>query len=167
MYLVAAKRYAELREQQRFGTRPRDPAPLLARRALRATLLVAAAGAGVAYTGWAFTPPFHVVWYALSIVPFLLWLGRYAALIGAGAGQAPEELILRDRTLLGAERRLGRALHRRRLCRAVTATARTGAELELCGWGRVGANPCGVVRAPRRRAGRARRSRMPLEPVMG
>ena len=40
------------------------------------------------------------VWYGLSIAPFLLWLGRYAILIGAGAGQAPEELILRDRTLL-------------------------------------------------------------------
>jgi len=35
-----------------------------------------------------------------SIVPFLMWLARYAVLIGAGAGQAPEELILRDRALL-------------------------------------------------------------------
>ena len=31
---------------------------------------------------------------------FLLWLARYASLVGAGAGQAPDELILRDRTLL-------------------------------------------------------------------
>jgi len=55
---------------------------------------------GVAYTGWAVTRPSHLLWYGLSIAPFLLWLVRYATLIGAGAGQAPEELILRDRTLL-------------------------------------------------------------------
>jgi decaprenyl-phosphate phosphoribosyltransferase len=54
----------------------------------------------VLYTGCAFRRPFHVAWYGLSIAPLLLWLGRYATQIGAGAGQAPEELILRDRTLL-------------------------------------------------------------------
>ena len=54
----------------------------------------------MAYIAWAFTRPDHVAWYVLSIAPFLLWLARYAALVGAGAGQAPEELILRDRTLL-------------------------------------------------------------------
>lgn len=99
IFLVAAKRYAELREHA--GS---TPARASLRRYslghLRLTLAVAAAVAGVAYTGWAFTRPSHVVWYALSIVPFLLWLARYARLIGAGAGQAPEELILRDRTLL-------------------------------------------------------------------
>ena len=99
VYLVAAKRYAELREHAGKGP-SRATLKRYTPEGLRATLLVSAAGAGVAYTGWAFTRPAHVAWYALSIVPFLLWLGRYAALIGAGAGQAPEELILRDRTLL-------------------------------------------------------------------
>ncbi len=99
IYLVAAKRYAELREHAEPG-----PARATLRRYslghLRLTLLAAATMAAVAYTGWAFTRPSHVVWYGLSIAPLLLWLGRYAMLIGAGAGQAPEELILRDRTLL-------------------------------------------------------------------
>ena len=99
IFLVAAKRYAELREQN--GS---TPARASLRRYslghLRLTLAVSASLAGVAYTGWAFTRPSHVVWYGLSIAPFLLWLGRYANLIGAGAGQAPEELNLRDRTLL-------------------------------------------------------------------
>ena len=99
VYLVAAKRYAELREQSDSG-HTRATLRRYTPRALRGTLLIAAAGAGAAYTGWAFTRPFHVAWFALSIVPFLLWLGRYAALIGAGVGQAPEELILRDRTLM-------------------------------------------------------------------
>ena len=99
IYLVAAKRYAELREQA--GS---DPARATLRRYslghLRLTLLAAATVAAVAYTGWAFTRPSHVLWYGSSIAPLVLWLGRYAMLIGAGAGQAPEELILRDRTLL-------------------------------------------------------------------
>jgi decaprenyl-phosphate phosphoribosyltransferase len=99
IYLVAGKRYAELREHAGPG-----PVRATLRRYslghLRLTLLAAATVAAVAYTGWAFTRPTHVVWYGLSIAPFLLWLGRYAILIGAGAGQAPEELILRDRTLL-------------------------------------------------------------------
>ena len=54
----------------------------------------------MAYTSWAFTRPDHVAWYGLSIVPLVLWLGRYSMLLGKGGGQAPEELILRDRMLL-------------------------------------------------------------------
>ncbi len=36
----------------------------------------------------------------MTIIPVVLWLGRYGQLIGRGAGEAPEELILRDRALL-------------------------------------------------------------------
>ncbi len=100
IYLVAGKRYAELREHAGSGVAARATLRRYSPGTLRLTLLAAATIAGVAYTGWAFTRPAHLVWYGLSIAPFLLWLGRYASLIGAGAGQAPEELILRDRTLL-------------------------------------------------------------------
>ena len=99
IYLVAAKRYAELCEHLGEG-----PARATLRRysatGLRLTLLAAATLAALAYTGWAFTRPNHLVWYGLSIAPLLLWLARYASLIGRGAAQAPEELILGDRTLL-------------------------------------------------------------------
>ena len=99
IFLVTAKRYAELREHD--GAAPtRATLRRYSLSQLRVTLAAAATVAVVAYTGWAFTRPSHVVWYGLSIAPFLLWLGRYASLIRAGAGQAPEELILRDRTLL-------------------------------------------------------------------
>jgi decaprenyl-phosphate phosphoribosyltransferase len=99
VFLVAAKRYAELHERV---------APKLERatlrhyslRGLRVTLAAAGALASIAYISWAFTRPSHLLWYGLSIIPFLLWLARYASLAGAGAAQAPEELILRDRTLL-------------------------------------------------------------------
>jgi decaprenyl-phosphate phosphoribosyltransferase len=99
IFLVAAKRYAELREHVSAG-----PMRATLRRyssaSLRLMLLAAATVGGVAYVSWAFTRPAHLVWYALSIAPFLLWLARYGVLVGAGAGQAPEELILRDRVLL-------------------------------------------------------------------
>ena len=99
LFLVAAKRYAELRAHS--GS---SPARATLRRyspgRLRLTLTASAAAAGVAYTSWAFTRPQHVVWYAFSIVPLILWLARYSKLIGRGGGQAPEELILRDRILL-------------------------------------------------------------------
>jgi decaprenyl-phosphate phosphoribosyltransferase len=102
IFLVAAKRYAELREQDGAGAAwVRKTLHRYSLGRLRLTLIVVASVAGVAYTGWAFTRPNHLVWYGLSIAPFLLWLGRYASLIAGGAGQAPEELILRDRTLLG------------------------------------------------------------------
>ncbi|HEY5287859.1 MAG TPA: decaprenyl-phosphate phosphoribosyltransferase [Solirubrobacteraceae bacterium] len=99
VFLVAAKRYAELREPTE-ADHIRATLRLYSLEGLRLTLLVAATLASFAYAGWAFTRPSHVLWYGLSIVPLLLWLGRYTRLIGAGAGQAPEELILRDRTLL-------------------------------------------------------------------
>ena len=99
IYLVAAKRLAELREQR--GAAPLRPTlRRYSPRALELALGVSAAIAATAYVSWAFTRPSHIALYVLSIVPFLLWLVRYAVLVGAGAGQAPEELILRDRTLL-------------------------------------------------------------------
>jgi decaprenyl-phosphate phosphoribosyltransferase len=99
IYLVAAKRYAELREHAGVKA-TRATLQRYSRRSLLATLTGAASVASIAYVSWAFTRPDHVAWYALSIAPLVLWLARYAALVGAGAGQAPEELILRDRALL-------------------------------------------------------------------
>jgi decaprenyl-phosphate phosphoribosyltransferase len=99
IFLVAAKRYAELHER----VAPRLERATLRHyslRGLRLTLAAAGALASIAYISWAFTRPSHLVWYGLSIIPFLLWLVRYASLAGAGAAQAPEELILRDRMLL-------------------------------------------------------------------
>ena len=99
IFLVAAKRFAELREHVGGGA-ARATLRRYSLRGLRVVLLASAGLGGLAYTGWAFTRPSHLLWYGLSIAPLLLWLARYASLIGTGAGQAPEELILRDRTLL-------------------------------------------------------------------
>lgn len=99
IFLVAAKRYAELRERSVSGSM-RATLRHYSLGGLRLTLATAATIMVVSYTGWAFTRPSHVLWYGLSIAPLLLWLVRYANLIEAGAGQAPEELILGDRMLL-------------------------------------------------------------------
>jgi len=98
IFVVSAKRYAELREQAearpaRATLRHYSPS------SLRLTLIAAAAVAVGAYVPWAFTRPQNVVLYVLSALPFVALLARYGQLIAAGAGQAPEDL-LHDRGLL-------------------------------------------------------------------
>lgn len=60
----------------------------------------------VAYCLWAFERAdlldVSVPWYQMSIVPFTTAVLRYAQLLDAGEGGAPEELVLRDHMLLAA-----------------------------------------------------------------
>jgi decaprenyl-phosphate phosphoribosyltransferase len=102
IFVVAGKRHAEL-----FGRAPearngltRATLRRYSEPALRAVLAAAALGTIIAYALWAFARPGHGPWNAVTIVPVVLWLGRYARLVSRGAGEAPEELILRDPVLL-------------------------------------------------------------------
>jgi decaprenyl-phosphate phosphoribosyltransferase len=56
-----------------------------------------------AYCLWAFERPQEVgggeIWYELSIIPFVLGILHYALRLEQGAGAAPEDIVLRDRTL--------------------------------------------------------------------
>jgi decaprenyl-phosphate phosphoribosyltransferase len=68
---------------------------------------VASGVAMVAYCLWAFDAEIHatgIVWFEVSIVPFVLAFLRYALLVERGQGGAPEDVVLRDRPLqaLGA-----------------------------------------------------------------
>jgi decaprenyl-phosphate phosphoribosyltransferase len=99
IFLVAGKRYAELSGNW-SGTPSRETLRRYSIGSLRLLIASSATAATVAYAGWAFTRGQEHVLYELSLVPFVLWLGRYAALLTGGAGEAPEELILRDRLLL-------------------------------------------------------------------
>jgi decaprenyl-phosphate phosphoribosyltransferase len=99
IFLVAGKRYAELSHNGN-GTPSRETLRRYSIRSLRLLIAISATAATVAYAGWAFTRGQEHVLYELSLVPFVLWLGRYAELLAGGAGEAPEELILRDRVLL-------------------------------------------------------------------
>ena len=71
---------------------------------LRWILAVSSALALFAYSVWAFElPAVHgVPWRLLTIAPVALGLGRYGMLLRAGRGEAPEDLVLRDRVLLAA-----------------------------------------------------------------
>jgi decaprenyl-phosphate phosphoribosyltransferase len=97
LFLVVGKRYAEL---LRAGGATRQTLRHYSPQALRWLLAASAALGCVAYARWAFTRAGHELWLELSLLPFALWLHRYATLICAGAGEAPEELVLADRTLL-------------------------------------------------------------------
>jgi decaprenyl-phosphate phosphoribosyltransferase len=63
---------------------------------------VASGVAMVAYCLWAFDAQIHVngiVWFEVSIVPFVLAFLRYALLVEHGQGGAPEDVVLMDRPL--------------------------------------------------------------------
>jgi decaprenyl-phosphate phosphoribosyltransferase len=63
---------------------------------------VASGVAMVAYCLWAFDDQIHhtgIVWFELSIVPFVLAFLRYALLVERGQGGAPEDVVLMDRPL--------------------------------------------------------------------
>ena len=67
-------------------------------------LLLAGSG-GIAlfsYCVWAFQLPDvdGIPWRLLTVIPFTFCLLRYGALIGVGAGEAPEEVLLSDRWLV-------------------------------------------------------------------
>lgn len=99
VFLVAGKRYAEIRA--RAGRAPtRTTLRRYSPQGLRLLCLGAGAVGALAYGGWAFTRAAPGPWIELSLVPFALWLGRYTTLLGSGAGEIPEELILRDPPLL-------------------------------------------------------------------
>jgi decaprenyl-phosphate phosphoribosyltransferase len=103
VFVAAGKRHAELRRTVVSNA-------LVGRRKvlegytelrLRVILVVAAVVAVIAYAVWAFQLPAvqGVPWRPLTIVPFAAGLLRYGALIAAGKGESPEELLLRDRLL--------------------------------------------------------------------
>jgi decaprenyl-phosphate phosphoribosyltransferase len=99
VFLVAGKRHAELVAAGGVSA-ARTTLQRYSRRGLRLLLVTSAGLACVAYTGWSLNRPAAGAWLGLSLVPFVLWIGRYAALVRAGAGEAPEELVLRDTGLV-------------------------------------------------------------------
>lgn len=100
LMLVAGKRYAELGEGPDVSRR----AALLEYSAqyLRFVIGVAATVATTAYCLWAFgrADDGRLSWYELTIIPFVLWLLRYALLLDRGEGHSPEELMFSDRFLV-------------------------------------------------------------------
>ena len=106
VFVAAGKRKAEL---MRTAPGSSEGAPSQRRRVLRRytpgglRLLLAGSGAGAlfAYCVWAFQllDIDGVPWRLLTVIPFAACLLRYGALVAAGGGEAPEEMLLSDRVL--------------------------------------------------------------------
>jgi decaprenyl-phosphate phosphoribosyltransferase len=102
LFIVAGKRYAELRELGEKGS-VRSTLEDYSLDFLRTVLSVSCGAALVSYCIWAFdtkelagtTWPF----YELSIVPMATALLRYTLIVEQGHGAAPEEIFAADRTL--------------------------------------------------------------------
>lgn len=103
VFVAAGKRHAELRRTSlavvTAGRRRVLEGYTEGR--LRMILLASAFVAVFAYAVWAFelTSVHGVPWRPLTIIPFAVCIGRYGALIRAGKGESPEELLLGDRLL--------------------------------------------------------------------
>jgi decaprenyl-phosphate phosphoribosyltransferase len=119
LFLVAGKRYAELRAGEppvawqepsrtlgaaaaRGVARGRASLEEYSERYLRFVVGLAATVTTTAYCLWAFqrSHQARLTWYELTVIPFVLWLLRYALLVDRGAGESPEELVLGDRFLM-------------------------------------------------------------------
>lgn len=100
LHLVATKRFAELRD------RSDDHRTVLAKYDLDVLAEVRYASVAVALTGyllWAFERSAElagVLFFELSTVPFALAMFRYTSAVHGGAGESPEEIVLRDGHIL-------------------------------------------------------------------
>jgi decaprenyl-phosphate phosphoribosyltransferase len=101
LFVAVGKRMAELKRTAAGGLARRGVLRFYTAARLRLMLLGSAAVALFSYCVWAFELPMidGAPWRPLTIVPFAACLARYGTLVQAGHGEAPEELVLRDRWL--------------------------------------------------------------------
>jgi decaprenyl-phosphate phosphoribosyltransferase len=99
IFLVVGKRYAEL-ARDGDGASVRATLGVYTLRGLRIAFNTAALLTFASYCGWAVTRLDHRAIYIISALPLGLWLGRYTALVRRGEGEAPEDVVLRDRSLI-------------------------------------------------------------------
>jgi decaprenyl-phosphate phosphoribosyltransferase len=101
LFVVTAKRYAELRDARDAPLQRRVLAEY-SEEYLRALLATIAGVIVVAYCIWAFGHAGAGSWAtSASAVPFVLGIMRYGLLVDQGHGEEPEALLLGDHTLLG------------------------------------------------------------------
>ena len=104
LFMVAGKRQADHRELELRGIRHRGALGAYSQQFLRFIRGLSAGVAITAYCFWAFEKaalaPRGDIYFELTIVPFVLAILRYALLLEGGAGGAPEDVVLGDRTIL-------------------------------------------------------------------
>jgi decaprenyl-phosphate phosphoribosyltransferase len=99
LFVAAGKRQAELKRTSGTALARRGVLRFYTATRLRAIVLASTAVALFAYCVWAFELPSvgGVPWRPLTIIPFAICVARYVTRVQTGEGEAPEELVLRDR----------------------------------------------------------------------
>ncbi len=106
LFMVAGKRYAEIRLAERTGAKIRKSLERYTSSYLRFVWTLSATGVIMTYGLWAFqlSQVNHSRWPVISLVPFVVAVLRYAVDVDNGNGGEPEDIALGDRVLqvLGA-----------------------------------------------------------------
>ena len=103
LFIVAGKRHGEHIDLGEEGGAVRATLSAYSRGYLKYVWTMASGVTIAAYCLWAFEmapKDVDVPLYELSIVPFVTFMLRYAMLLEAGHGEAPEDVVLGDRILL-------------------------------------------------------------------
>ncbi|HEV7451314.1 MAG TPA: decaprenyl-phosphate phosphoribosyltransferase [Pseudonocardiaceae bacterium] len=101
LFMVAGKRYAEIRLAERTGAKIRKSLERYTASYLRFVWTLSATVLIMTYGLWAFqlSQINHSRWPIISLVPFVLAVLRYAVDVDGGNGGEPEEIALSDRVL--------------------------------------------------------------------
>ncbi|MGI8701920.1 MAG: decaprenyl-phosphate phosphoribosyltransferase [Nocardioidaceae bacterium] len=101
LFMVAGKRYAEIRLSEKTGVITRRILNSYTPSYLRFVWTLAAAGVVMAYSLWSFEirEVNDSPWSAISIVPFVIAVLRYAVDVDGGDAGEPEDIALRDHVL--------------------------------------------------------------------
>jgi decaprenyl-phosphate phosphoribosyltransferase len=101
LFMVAGKRYAEIRLAERTGAKIRKSLDRYTASYLRFVWTLSATGVIMTYGLWAFqlSQANHSRWPVISLVPFVVAVLRYAVDVDGGNGGEPEEIALGDRVL--------------------------------------------------------------------
>lgn len=101
LFMAAGKRYAELQLAERTGAKIRKSLEGYTTTYLRFVWTLSATAVVICYGLWAFEQDrIHGgPWYAVSMVPFVIAILRYAVDVDGGVAGAPEDIARRDRAL--------------------------------------------------------------------
>jgi len=101
LFMAAGKRYAELRLANRTGAKIRKSLEYYTETYLRFVWTLAATAVVICYGLWAFEQDIVAEsnWYAISMIPFVVAILRYAVDVDGGDAGEPEEIALGDRVL--------------------------------------------------------------------
>ena len=101
LFMVAGKRYAEIIYANNTGAKIRKSLESYSASYLRFVWATSAAMVIMNYSMWAYTQrEFATIWSAISIVPFVIAILRYAVDVDRGSAGEPEEVVLKDKIML-------------------------------------------------------------------